>query len=120
MVTTSEMIPTSLDRHYNEIVGFLQRLQNIITCRLVLNLKTFEETRQEASLHLPSLNFATNSFLGNIGAPLRAPGEDYDDFDIDDEPSAAPVDDAAQQDIQPASHGPEETVANTLITEVPV
>ncbi|KIK52734.1 hypothetical protein GYMLUDRAFT_962934 [Collybiopsis luxurians FD-317 M1] len=62
---------------FNLIVPFFEVLPNMLISRLVLNLHTFsasEETsrsRQSAERQQYSgLHFATNSFLGNIGAPL--------------------------------------------------
>ncbi len=43
-------------------------------------LKSSDESTGGPTLH--NLTFASNSRLGNIGAPLSAPGEDMDD-DVD-------------------------------------
>jgi len=58
-------------------------LASILTSRLVLNLKQASNShmRHEAST-LPSLAFATNSFVGNLGAPFRVSNEDDEDDQI--------------------------------------
>jgi len=63
---------------------FQNVLASILTNRLVLNL------RQAGNLHmqdetstLPSLAFAANSFVGNLGAPFRV-REDDEDTELDD------------------------------------
>ena len=59
----------------------------ILTCRLVLNLRRVARERYTVSLSgdiglgqelstIPQLQFATNRFLGNIGAPLRNDEQD--------------------------------------------
>lgn len=55
----------------------------ILTNRLVLNLKQAgnSHTQHEAST-LPSLEFATNSFVGNLGAPFRASNEDGENNEL--------------------------------------
>ncbi len=58
-------------------------LASILTNRLVLNLKQAGNStmQHEASSTLPSLAFATNSFVGNLGAPLRADDEGDEDVE---------------------------------------
>jgi hypothetical protein len=58
---------------------------SILTNRLVLNLKQAGNSsmRHEAS-SLPSLDFATNSFVGNLGAPFRASNEDDENNELED------------------------------------
>lgn len=58
---------------------------SILTNRLVLNLKQAGNSpmQHEAST-LPSLDFATNSFVGNLGAPFRASNEDGENDELED------------------------------------
>lgn len=58
---------------------------SILTNRLVLNLKQAGNSHMqyEAST-LPSLAFATNSFVGNLGAPFRASNEGDEDEELHD------------------------------------
>ncbi|KIK50961.1 hypothetical protein GYMLUDRAFT_50870 [Collybiopsis luxurians FD-317 M1] len=62
---------------FNLVTPFFSILPNILISRLVLNLRTFctsEElsriTHDSAGKQYSGLQFATNSILGNIGAPL--------------------------------------------------
>ncbi|KIK52114.1 hypothetical protein GYMLUDRAFT_251468 [Collybiopsis luxurians FD-317 M1] len=59
------------------IIPFFDNLPNILISRLVLNLHAFtlfEEENRAAQVsrerQISGLQFATDSFLGNIGAPL--------------------------------------------------
>jgi len=49
-------------------------LETILTCRLVLNLKRLSSPSRNISA--PTIQFASNRFLGNIGAPLRDSDEE--------------------------------------------
>lgn len=60
-------------------------LASILTNRLVLNLKQAGNSRiQTEASTLPNLAFATNSFVGNLGAPLRVTNEDEEDDELHD------------------------------------
>ncbi len=53
---------------------------SVFTNRLVLNLKRAGNSHmQHEASTLPSLAFATNSFVGNLGAPFRVNNEDGGD-----------------------------------------
>ncbi len=54
-------------------------LSSIITSHLVLNLKqaVSPHTQSQLSIYSEPI-FATNSFIGNLGAPLRVGEEDMD------------------------------------------
>jgi hypothetical protein len=65
-------------------------LPNILISRLMLNLRTFSspaelsQVTQTATKQLSGLHFATNSFLGNIGAPLDGGQEEaVEDEDVE-------------------------------------
>jgi len=61
------------------VEGFSTPLTNILINRLVLSLKSIRavgDADERTNYTMPNLNFATNPILGNIGAPLTAPGED--------------------------------------------
>lgn len=71
------------------------RLAPILGQRLVLNLRSVEETilnsSETDSQPLPAINFAHGSVIGNIGAPLRMNEDGVSDrFDIGDDGSDAP------------------------------
>ena len=63
------------------------RIETILSCRLVLNLRRISRVRSGQGTGSYDLQFASNAFLGNIGAPLRSADEERDDFnnDIDDD-----------------------------------
>ncbi len=52
------------------------RLAATLTTRLVLNLHRLPRVNGTVTSTLPDVAFATNSFLGNIGAPLREETDD--------------------------------------------
>jgi len=61
-------------------ISFPHRLEAILICRLVLNLRRVPREQYLASVDLrlsrdqstiPQMRFVTSQFLGNIGAPLR-------------------------------------------------
>ncbi len=58
-------------------------LASILTNRLVLNLHQVGSLQHESST-LPSLAFATNSFVANLGAPFRVSNEDDEDEESQD------------------------------------
>ncbi len=61
------------------------RFASILTNRLVLNLKQAGNLHmQHETSTLPSLAFATNSFVGNLGAPFRVSNEDDEDEELQD------------------------------------
>ena len=70
-------------------------IETILSCRLVLNLRRMsrvqsgQNTLAGQASGLCDLQFTSNAFLGNIGAPLRSIDEEWDDFDgdINDETS---------------------------------
>lgn len=68
------------------------RFPNILTTRLVLNLKTVMKhigpggrTTHSVPSMIPGVAFATNPILGNIGATLSDIGADDDEDDDDDD-----------------------------------
>ena len=61
------------------------RLPNILISRLMLNLRIFSNSEEMGSRgHLSELNFATNNFLGNIGAPLDGSAQLEAELEIED------------------------------------
>ncbi|TDL16065.1 hypothetical protein BD410DRAFT_808387 [Rickenella mellea] len=74
--------------------GELSTIGNVLTCRLVLNLRQVSRTPKLQTISLLDAGpqeepeFATNSILGNIGAPLRIGREVDDEEDLE-----SPVDD---------------------------
>jgi len=59
----------------------------MLTARLVLSLKSLGPLNASRSLNasLPNIAMQTNSFLGNIGAALHAPGEDILEDEVNDQ-----------------------------------
>ena len=61
------------------------RIETILSCRLVLNLRRVAHQQQgqlSAGQSTFQLQFASNGFLGNIGAPLRSID---DEWNLDEE-----------------------------------
>lgn len=86
------MSPTALTSLTARLTHVLEwRLAPILGQRLVLNLRSVEETivnsTETNSQPLPAIDFAHGSVIGNIGAPLRmtedGASEDFD-FDSDE------------------------------------
>lgn len=64
---------------HSSFVSFASILAN----RLVLNLKQAGHSHMQHEVSsLPSLAFATNSFVGNLGAPFRVNDEDGEDDEL--------------------------------------
>lgn len=58
---------------------------SVLTNHRVLNLKhAINPHMQHETSTLPSLAFATNSFVGNLGAPFRVINEDEDEDELHD------------------------------------
>jgi len=68
---------------------FSAAFANVVANRMVLSLdmkmRNIRNDYGETNRTMPNLEFATGSFLGHIGAPLTAPGEEMDLDDLDDE-----------------------------------
>ncbi|KIK51160.1 hypothetical protein GYMLUDRAFT_252335 [Collybiopsis luxurians FD-317 M1] len=76
---------------FDIIVPFFDILPNMLISRLMLNLRTFSSpeemsraTQASAGQQPEGLTFATNSFLGNIGAPLDDSEEVMEEEDVQD------------------------------------
>ena len=69
--------------HYSIVLLSVVSFSTILTNRLVLNLKQAGNMQHEAS-SLPSLALATNSFVGNLGAPFRTSNEDGENDELED------------------------------------
>ena len=71
--------------HFSITNRFLHnRFATMIVLRLVLNLRRAGEKQAEPRAnipHLASIQFNVSRVLGNIGEPVRRPGEDEEDFD---------------------------------------
>jgi len=64
-------------------------VENILSCRLVLNLRRLSHSSSNQSVKsvsTPDLLFTASGILGNIGEPLRTPHEERIDFEEDIEP----------------------------------
>ncbi len=59
-------------------------LASVLTNRLVLNLKQAGNSNMQHEGSLPSLAFATNSFVGNLGAPFRVNDGDGEEEELHD------------------------------------
>lgn len=72
--------------HSGNLHSSIVSLASILTNRLVLNLKQAgsSHTQHEAST-LPSLAFATNSIVGNLGASFRVGNDDDEDEESQDQ-----------------------------------
>ena len=65
----------------------MSRIEVILGCRLVLNLRQLSSDSLESQHDsgMPNIRFATSTLLANIGAPLRI-GEEEDEIgDADEE-----------------------------------
>ncbi|KIK61524.1 hypothetical protein GYMLUDRAFT_243686 [Collybiopsis luxurians FD-317 M1] len=79
-----------INSFFGVISPFFTVLPNILICRLMLNLRTFSSpeemsraTQLSEGMQFSGLHFATNSFLGNIGAPLNGDAMEKDEADED-------------------------------------
>ena len=64
-------------------------VENILSCRLVLNLRRLSHSSSNQSVKsvsTPDLLFTASGILGNIGEPLRTEHEEMIDFEEDVEP----------------------------------
>ncbi len=76
---------TAIFIHKNIVHLSVVSLASILTNRLVLNLKKAGNLHmQHETSTLPSLAFATNPFVGNMGAPFRVSNEEDEDDELQD------------------------------------
>ena len=68
---------------FNNPFSEFGRVEALLSCRLVLNLKRRSQRDQNSFGRISSIRvqeFTNEVVLGNIGAPLRDPDEERDDF----------------------------------------
>ena len=91
---------------FNVSLSELSRVEALLSCRLVLNLKRRSQRDQNTSLgRVSSLrvqNFTNEVVLGNIGAPLRDADEEWVDDFVEDA-NENPEEDEYERDIMLSS-----------------
>lgn len=78
--------------YYHEVsvlcITFIDRIQSIMTTRLVLNLVDAANLQDDSIYRswtgIDPPQFATSSILGNIGAPVRTSSENVNNFSEND------------------------------------